>query len=247
MEGAEIRYRLDLLLTLKDATTGLPVEERSIIFKRDGDPVLAQARGGGNYVFLNAGRENCLMQITVAGYETMNLRVDYEKLDTVLPGVDVYLIPSENTRKGEALLTLKGTLSGLETVEAVHPGRPVTSIREFDAKKRIMTVFTPNRRMNLTDVCYGIFNADQNTFEPIEVQTELSDRKVRLKKVLEMPFTPNSPVCRIVSGQVEEDGSYLLRVRDDGKNVRYLVRYVVNGEARYKTVDFHDLTEITLD
>jgi hypothetical protein len=247
MEDGVIRCKLDLLLNMKDATTGLSVEERDVRFIVDDEPVLAHGRGEGAYVFLNWGRETCLMHIEVYGYEPKTITVDYEKLDPVLPAIDVFLIPSENTRRGEPLLTLKGRLSGLCTVEAIHPGRSVTSIREFDAKKRIMTVFTPNRRMNLTDVYYGIFHADQNAFEPIEVFRELSDKKVRLKNNLEMGFVPNSPICRIVCGQVEEDGTYLLRVRDDGKNLKYLVRYIVGDETRYKVIDFHNLEGVELD
>jgi len=247
MEDGSIRARLDLLLTLKDATTGLPVQERDVRFLRDDEVVFAHGRGEGSYVFINVGRENGLMRVEAYGFEPKQLKVDYETLDPVLPNIDVFLIPSENTHRGESILSLSGRLSGLEAVEAIHPGRPVTSIREFDKKKRIMTVFQPNRRVNLTEIYYGLYNTEKGTFEDLEVRDELPGKRVRLKKTLEEDFTLNSPICRIIFGQVEEDGTFTLRVRNDGPNLTYLVKYIVDGQKRYKEIDFHNLEGVTLE
>jgi hypothetical protein len=244
MEKAVIRAKLDLLIMLKDSTTGFAVDERNVRFIRDGESITASPRGEGSYVFINIGRENCLMQVIVYGYEPQTLKVDYEELDSILPSIDVFLIPSENTSKGEALITLKGRLSGLERLEAIHPGRAVTTIRELDQKKRIMTVFAPNRRVNLTDGRYGVFNAEKTTFEVIEIEEELSEKKFRIRKNPDEEILPNSQICRIIYGQIWEDGTYLFRIRDDGKNLRYLIKYVVNGQIRYKKVDFAE-SEIT--
>ena len=243
MEEGIIHHGLTLMLRLLDATTGNPVDEQNIRFRTDGKDRTAYARGGGCYIFMDGRRENCLMLVTVYRYEPRSLTIDYETLDPVLPSIDVFLIPSEKNRRGEALLTLKGQISGLEAVEAIHPGRPVTSIRAFDAKKNVMTVFSPNRRLNMTSIYYGLLNAEKNSFEDIEVKEELEDKKVLLKKPLQEEFTPNAPICKIVYGQVYEDGRYLFKVRDDGENLNYLVKFVVNGEARYKAIDFHRLEE----
>ena len=247
MDEGVIRHMLDLLVNLYDSTTGKAVEEREVRFEREGNKTPAMYRGEGTYVFLNAGRDNSLMQINVKGFEPFKTYLDYEKLDKILPAVDAFLIPSENAKQGESLVTLKGKLTGLVSVEAVHPGRPVTTIRDMDPKRRTMTVFMPNRRMNLTQSRYALLNTEKQTFETIEVEAELSDRKIRVKQNPTEEFPPNSPICRIVYGQVEEDGTYLLRVRDDGKNLKYLVKYVVDGQSRYKVIDFHEPEEVSLD
>ena len=247
MEGGAFRHTLDLLISIYDATTGRAVEENSLSFKRDGKDVHAEYRGEGSYIFLNASRDNSLMQISVKGFEDAFVNLDYEKLDKILPAVDVFLIPSENAAKGETLVTLKGKLNGLVSVEAIHPGRPVTTLRDLDVKRRTMTIFMPNRRMNMTQSRYGLLNAEKQIFETIEVEAELTDRKIRLKQNPSEDFPINSPICRIVYGQVKEDGSYLFRVRDDGKNLKYLVKYVVDGQNRYKVIDFHEPEEIRLD
>ncbi|MCR5053536.1 MAG: hypothetical protein K6A69_01670 [Lachnospiraceae bacterium] len=247
MEEGVIRCRLDLLLRLVDTTTGMATEENDARFYLDGKLVEVHYKGGGNYILMNSGRENGLMQIEVYGFEPYSIKVDYEALDPILPAIDVFLIPSENTPKGESLITLEGRLSGLSAVETIHPGRPVTSIREFDAKKCTMTVFQPNRRVNMTDTYYGLLNVEKNTFEDLIVGDEVADKKVKLRKPIEEEFSPNAPIFRILYGRVNEDGTYLLRVRDDGKNLNYLVKYIVNGEARYKQIDFHQLDGVVLD
>ncbi|MBR1860915.1 MAG: hypothetical protein IJ796_03510 [Lachnospiraceae bacterium] len=238
MEKAQIHCMLDLMISLRDATTGLAVDERNVSFKVEGENIAATAKGEGCYVFLNIGREDRLMQIEVYGYEPVSLNVKYEELDKVMPMADVFLIPSENSKLGKDCLTLKGKLSGIKEITAIHPGRPVATVRELDVKKRILTLFLPNRRINLTDVGYGVYNAEKNTFEELEVLEELSEKKVRLRKNPDDEFPTNSPIFRIIRGQVNEDGSYLLKVRNDGKKLKFLVKYIVDGEKRYKTIDF---------
>ncbi len=248
MEEGVIRCRLDLLLTIEDATTGKSIMDRGIRFRIGDDFVNAHSRGEGNYIFLNIGRENRLMHIDVPGYEPRTLDVNYEMLDPVMPALDVFLIPSENSKAGEPVLSLQGKLSGLETVEAIHPGRPASAIREFDPKKQILTLFQTGRRANLTDNRYGIYHTELGVFETLEIREEITEKKLRLKKTLEREYPPNSPICRIIYGQVnKEDGSYILRVRDDGQNLKYLVKYTANGNTGYKLIDFHDLSEAKLD
>jgi hypothetical protein len=240
MEGGMIRARLDLLVNVKDAITGRSVDERNIRFEKDGNRLVPESRGEGTYVFINIGRDNGLMQVDVYGYMPKIIELDYEKMDERMPSADVFLIPSESRNRVETLLTLKGKLKGIQSVEAIHPGRAVTSIRELDAKKRIMTVFAPNRRMNLTEERYGLYNAEKESFEDIEIAEELSDKKVRLRNNPEGEFPANSFLCRIVYGQVDKGGVYTLKVYNDGSNLKYLVKYVVDGEARHCFVDFAD-------
>ena len=247
MEEGKICYKLELMLRLIDTTTGIVVDEKDIHFQKDGKTVYAHTKGEGCFIFIGDCRENGLMQIEVYGFEPKKVWLDYEHLDSILPSMDIFLIPSENRQRGEALLTLTGTRSGLEAVEALHPGRPITSIRDFDAKKRVMTVLSPNRRMNLENLSYGLLNVEQSSFQDIEIVEELTDKKVRLRKPLEAGYSPNAPICRIIYGQVEEDGSYILRVRDDGSNLKYLVKYILNGDTRYKLIDFHELEGVRLD
>lgn len=247
MDDGRYRVKLDLMVRVMDATTGDAIGEKNIRFIKDKAPVKAESRGEGCYIFLNSGRENCLMRIEVYGYEPTELDIDYEKLEAGLPEIDVFLIPSEKQRAGQRVITLRGHLPGLEKLEALHPGRPVTGIRDFDAKKRTMTVLSPNRRMNLTRQYYGLLHADKDTFEDIDIKEEIDSKVVRLREPIREEFSTNAPICALVFGQVNSDGSYMLAVRDDGRDLGYLVKYIVKGETRYKKIDFRDLSGVTLD
>lgn len=246
MDEGKYRVKLDLMISIYDATTGNAVDEKNIRFLRDGDVCVAQRRGEETYVFLNMGRENCLMQIDVFGYETRKIFVQYEALDTHLPALDVFLIPSENHRVRGNILVLKGKLSGLKQLEALHPGRPVTGIKDFDAKKMTMSVFSPNRRVSLTRRYYGLLHDDKTSFEDIVVLDEVSGDAVKLREPIREEFSPNAPICPVIFGQVEEDGSYMLAVLDDGENLNYLVKYITDEKTGYQKIDFHNLDGVVL-
>jgi hypothetical protein len=242
-----IRTRLDLLIRLQDTTTGLLVEERNVKFRLNGEQFRPTARGFGNYILINFGRENGLMQVDAYGYEPYFTYVDYEKLDERLPIVDVFLMPSESTGSERKTLSLSGELKGISSLECIHPGRPVAGIRDFEPKKKVMTIYAPNRRMNMIHSYYGLFHSEADTYEPFEISEQIDNQRIRLMDVLQENYTVNDPICRRIFGQVYENGRYLMKVRDDGKRQVYLVRYVVNDEARYQRIDFREAKEVTLN
>jgi hypothetical protein len=222
--------------------------ERNAVFFYNGEQIRPRSKTGGNYILVNHGRENGLMRVEIYGYEPCEIYVDYEKLDPNVPAVDVFLIPSENVFQGsEDMLTLSGRLEGLSFVEAINVSRPISSTREYDPKRRTMTIYMPNRRMNMLHTWYGIIHQGKESFEKIQIVRELTERKVLLGAPLVEEFVPNYPICRIIFGVVQSDGSYLLRVRDDGAHLKHLVRYQVGEEIRCKMIDFHQLEGVSLD
>ena len=231
--------KLDLLIRLFDTTTGADIDERNIVFKRDGMPVKPEPRDTGTYIFINTGREDFLMRIEVFGYEVYETRVCYEELDEGLPECDVFLMPSENTLRGGKVLSFSGTLPFLKRIEAVNLSRPVCQINQFDVKSRNMTLFgNASGRVELYDKYYGLLHDDKKSYEKIEVEKTVSTLSVRLKEALQEEFTSNSPIMRVIFGSVSDAGEYLLRIRDDGGGTRYLVRYEVKDEVRFQESDF---------
>ncbi|MBR1629775.1 MAG: hypothetical protein IJ679_11015 [Lachnospiraceae bacterium] len=248
MEENVIHSRLDLLIRLQDTTTGMSESERNAKFFYNGEQIRPIYRSGGNYILVNHGRVNGLMRAEVYGFEPLEVEVDYEKLDENMPAVDLFLIPSENEFAREKdLLTLSGRLEGLSFVEAINLSRPLSSTREYDPKRKILTIYMPNRRMNMVHTWYGIVRQGKAEFEKIRILRELSNRKVLLDEPLSQEFVPNAPICRIIFGIVYPDGRYLLRVQNDGRNLKHLVRYQVGDEVRCKLVDFHQLEGAWLD
>lgn len=247
VEEGLIRNRLDLLMSLQDTTTGIVVDDLSVNFTLNGIPVHPLNRGNGNFILINAGRENGLMHIEVYGYDPYEVEIDYEQLDPRMPAVEVFLIPSENVRRGEGVLTFSGNLPGLESLEAINLDKPVCSFREYDPKHRVMTLFMPNRRMEMVHTHYGLANVRDGTYETIEVDKELPNGRIRTKELLSQEFPQNAPLCRILHGRVSRNGDYLFRVRNSGKDAVYLMKYKVGSTVKFKTVDFHQLDETKLD
>ncbi len=240
MEASVFGARLDLLVRLFDTTTGAAVNENTVIFRKNDQMIRPEMRGDSNYVFINTGREDFLMHIKANGFEEYETKVCYEALDSHLPALDVFLMPSENAFNGERFFSFSGTLPFLEAIEAVNLSRPVCTFNGYDAKKGVMSFFGENGgRVRMDSVWYGLLRADKTGYEKIEVTSNVTPSSVKLAEALKEEVTTNPPIMRIIFGRVGEDGTYLLRVQNDGGGQVYLVRYVVNGEELFQTVDMN--------
>lgn len=243
MEASTIHHRLDLVVQLVDTTTGATADERDVQFYIDGRQCWPIPRGGGNFVFINTGRRDNTLTMKVYGYEDVTVNVQYDKLDTVVPLKQVFLIPSEKLANGDNLRSLTGNLQGLEEIEAVSLSQSNLCYSEFNEKKCMLKLFLARGRLSMENVHYGLIGDDRSHYEHFEVAEEVPPNMVRLKSPLTETFTVNSPIARVIFGKVSPDGSYLLRVRDDAQTLEYLVRYRVNGEVRFQVVDFHQCRE----
>lgn len=237
-----IRFRLDLLIRLVDTTTGTAVEERNVRFLRDGENVFPIGRGNGNYVFLNCGRRDFELEVRVQGYDTCRLRIRYEILNAQMPVQEVFLIPSENTQKGQPVITFSGTLPGIESIQAVNLNATCCCISGFDERKRIMKLFRMHRS-GMDGIYYGLLHLEKQTYEPFAILKEVSGDSVKIDHLLTEPFSVNAPISRIVFGSVTPEGRYCMRVRDDRERLMYLVRYVVDGKERFQMADFRALKD----
>lgn len=242
METSKIRFRLDLLVRLLDTTTGAVVEERNVQFFKDGTLVRPIARGSGNYVFLNSGRKDGLLEVQVYGYDPGLVKIRYEALDEQMPIQEVFLIPSENTIRGQPVCTLSGRLQGIASIQAVSLNTTCCCISEFDERRRIMKLFGTHGS-GMDGIYYGLIHMDRQTYEPFTIVKEITKDAVKIEHPLEEPFSVNAPISRVIFGRVSADGEYVLRVRDDREHLLYLVRYVVGEETRFQIVDFHQ-TEV---
>ena len=245
MDASVIRCRLDLLVRLIDTTTGAAVEERNVRFFKDGREVRPVPRGNGNYVFLNCGREDGLLEVRAYGYDLCQKPVSYETLDSQLPIQEMFLIPSENMEKGQPVITFSGNLPGLETIQAVNLGSTRCCISGFDERKRIMKLFKTHRS-GMDDLYYGLIHMDRQDYEPFTVVKEISENSVKISQPLKKPFSVNSPIARIIFGRVTPEGDYCIRVRDDSERLLYLIRYVEKGNEKFKIADFRHLEGVVL-
>lgn len=230
-----IHHRLDLALRLINSVDGRVIEEKNAIFKTQSPGMKAIPRGGGLYLFLNGERLDFDMEIQVYGFEPQKVRICFSEKEEKVPIREVYLIPLDNPIK-EDVLTLRGNISGIEEIEAVSLMDVNCCIKEFDARKRIMTVLN-QRNLRFNHIHYGVINRERTAYEPFQVEKELSVQEIKCKKALTQPFQINQPIVRIIFGQINEQGDYVLKVAND-EAAQYLVRYVVDGKEFFQKVDF---------
>ena len=124
--------------------------------------------------------------------------------------------------------------------------RIACNANEYDPKTKILKVFgQTGGRVYLYDTYYGLLDENRESYEKIEVIGNETPQSVKLRNPLEKELASNSPVFRVVFGSVKENGDYCIRVRDNAKDIIYLLRYKVNGEVKFKKVDFREGVELS--
>ncbi|MCR5626471.1 MAG: hypothetical protein K6F99_04040 [Lachnospiraceae bacterium] len=242
MDASVIRARLDLVINLIDTTTGAAVNEMNVRFMKDGCPVRPEPRGDGNFIFINSGRENCLMHIEVYGYESTDLEINYETMDEQIPTSYVFLMPSEKTATGESVFGISGKLTSLESIEGIYLRKPVASYSEYNLKKNIMSLFgfVPGMEVRLDQIFYGILNDDGNGYEIFEVVGSPGPQKVNVRDPIPESVKANQKIYRRIFGKADKEGNFKFLIRDDATVLEYVLRFVVDGQVYFRKIDFRN-------
>lgn len=235
-------YRLAFALRLVDTTTGKSITDFGTRILVDGtaEPFMQK---GGVLVFLELNKRHFQMEVCTAAYETVTMPVDLDTLDQKLPLLELHMIPSERHPGIMEMLSLKGKCPGLEELCAVRLEDNVCMIREMDPRKRLMKIFNPHR-LSLDRVHYALMDPDEAVFESFRILSLERDQMAKIDHAIEMPFKNYFPVTPIVFGFVRPDGSYCLRVKDNMEQMRWLVRWTVEGKTSFQVLDFRETTEL---
>lgn len=231
-----ITHRLELALRLLDTASGQTVSGQTVEVLGDGKPLRGGEKPDGTLVFQNLGLTKFTLTLRSPDYEPMTHPVDLAQLDPSLPLLELHLIPGPHYRAAP-LHTLAGVLPGITELSAVREGDNACLIRAFDARKRRMTICNPHH-LELERTHYALVDPDAGTYEPFRILSHPDPQTLNLDRALETVFRNYFPICPLVFGRTDPSGDYCLRVRDDIQAARWLVRYTVNGEARFRFVDF---------
>lgn len=229
-------HRLGLALRLVDTTSGAAVSGRDLSVRLDGQSARWEEKDGV-LIFQNLPPQRFLLEVRSPYYETECREVEPDTLPKGLPLLEVHLLPSAGYPGGTAFLTLEGVLPGIRALSAVRAGDNACMIREFDARKRLMTLFNPHR-LSLDRVHYALVNPDSGSFEPFRILHMKDSQTAKTDRVLETEFRNYFPVSPVVLGKCSPNGRYCLRVRDDGTEARWIIRWEVGDTAQFQTVDF---------
>lgn len=211
--------KIDLALKLVDTTSGRAIGESNISFQIPEVQKLTYIyKGDGTYVFMNLNKEKLPMRVNVAGYESVELNIEYEKLDPRMPMKIVFLIPSENKFERDGFLTLKGTLQGLREISLVMAGERIATSDSYNVKKNIMAVFEKGYRLNTEGSPYGLINQAGKSYDTFVVKEQLTTNSVVLGEPLKTEFIRNAAIGRVIFGSVSDTGEYLLRIRNNSSD-----------------------------
>jgi hypothetical protein len=234
MPAAIIQYTLDLVLRLVDTTSGSLVAAQNLAAESGGKPLSFTHTEDGQLLFVNIGREDFSLTVRAKGYEEKIIDVRFGDLDKNPPALEIQMIPDESYRRNFQLKTISGTLRGITEVDAVKLGTHSCFAVEQDTRKRLLTISNPYK-LSLENVYYAALATDETSFEPFTVKKQNSDTVLKLEKALQKPFD-HAPVVRRVFGRLRGD-DYLLRVRDDYSDARWLLRTVSPAGERFEALD----------
>ena len=241
-----ISYKLDLIITLVDATSGKTVTENDVIFFKDGNVLSPHKRGESTYILLNSGRDDFDLITKIRGYHQCRTPVRYEQMNENEPLVIVFLIPDGRAMPNIDICEVSGRIPHLTEIEAIGLAAPRCCINDYNARRQEISVFQMEGSRYLEDVHYGILHAQEDTYEHIEIEKNIDTKKMKLKYPMEEPFQVNAPVCRVVFGNAERDGTYRIAMRKRSPDTPAIVRYRKNGSWYYLRCDFNELTHEAL-
>ncbi len=239
---AIISYKLDLIISLVDTTNGRSVTENEVRFYRNGEVLQPARRGESTYILTNYGREDFELVTKARGFYPVTTKVSYELMNENEPLTIVYLIPDGRAMVNSSICEITGRIPRLSEIEAIGLKNPRCCINEYNARRQEMTVFQMEGSRYLEDVHYGILHAQEDTFEHIEIDKNIDARKTKLRYPLKEPFTVNAPVCRVIFGNVEKDGTYRIAMRKKFPENPAIIRYKKGDSWYYLKADFNELT-----
>ncbi len=240
MAEVVIGYRLDLAVKLLDTTTGSPVSDEQALFFVDGQRAAFSQRMEGVYIRFGEGSEEKTKQdielgVHIKGYRTAKKTVGCDILSKQYPTVEIPLIPEHQTNGYSNVAALEGRMDGIEDIEAVSLHAPLAQIASYHHRKQTMKLLYAG---NFTEERYALISEGGNAYEAFRIRGRRTGLSLKLDSPLETDCHAKDCIARIVRGCVDENGSYLLCVRQDAFGTAYLVRYSVNGKVQFRQVVF---------
>ncbi len=228
-------HRLNLALSLVDTLTGFPVDGAQL--DRDGVTIHPSRRTGGTYLMPEPIEEAFTLRIRVDGYMDKYLTLSPEEIAAMkMPQLMVVMVPS--ARYPRKHFTIEGERSDLVSVQVVRMAQNHCLVREFDPRRRKLTLLSPHK-LALERLHYAVLNPDDETFEYFQILDRPREDMVKVDRVLEQEIKNYYPLCPVLFGEVAGEGRYVLRLPDDSdKPVRWSVRYVYeNGSDAFETIE----------
>ncbi|MDR1247540.1 MAG: hypothetical protein LBK57_11065 [Clostridiales Family XIII bacterium] len=233
-------HKLALALQFSDATDGRGIEN-DIRISVNGRPKRPMPKPGGYFIFMadDLPEESFDMDIAASGYVPTKKRILLEAPGIGPPLLRVEMIPEDKPLRGGRLCTLSGTCKGLSAIDAVKLGSNACVAGTFDARKRTLRVYNPYR-LEFNRPRYALVDSKELRYEIFMIESRVSDGAFIIDHPFVSDVSADFTVAPVVAGDVNAKGEYLLRVRDDATDNRFIVRFAEDAGERFEIVDFTD-------
>lgn len=238
MPGDIVSHRLDLMVRLSHAVTGNPIADGRAMFWRNQERLRLRMTNDANWVGVDIGRYDFVLGVNVRGFERAVVPVKYEILDQTLPTIEILLIPEQTEWNKLSLLTLEGSLNGIEELQAVPLKGVDLYMVSYQEETCTISLYNPYKK-NLRLSLYAVVDQKRQEFEIFTILKTLPDGVVKIDHGLKKSFNARSPLVHPVCGMVYEEGRYLIRLPKQNEDDRttWILRYVVEGREYFQTTD----------
>lgn len=231
-------HRLALAIQLLNTATGQPIGSTGTIVYKDKKPIKPLLKQNGVILILSEGDfgESYELDIEAYGCEPKTIKVKTSELNKQFPIITVHLLPKYGFSSPFACHSLDGVADNITEVDAVRAGENSCLAREWDSRKKLLTVFNPHR-LNLDRIWYALVNPDTQSYEVFQIVKRVSDTVFKLDRPLQSEIKNYFPISPLVLGEAASDGSYMLRLPDDSSHPKWIVRKVCGEAVSFETVD----------
>ncbi|NLV85912.1 MAG: hypothetical protein GX025_01640 [Clostridiales bacterium] len=245
MPVSVITHRLELVLRLTDTTTGRPVAATDVSLFKDNAILHPMEKERGTLIFSGLGKESFILELRSRLYEPIKIPIVFPLPDPKLPLLEIHLIPSKDSISPVPCLSLEGLLPEISELNAIRLNDSSCLMREFDPRKKLALIFNPHK-LELSRTHYALLDPEALRYERFSIVKKIDNNSIKLDRNLETEIKSNLPICPVVFGHTEKDGSYHLRVRDDSTNADWLISYKIGDEAFFEKLDLRQTAEIPL-
>ncbi|MDR2132011.1 MAG: hypothetical protein LBP30_01555 [Clostridiales Family XIII bacterium] len=242
-----ITHKLALALRFSDAIDGRIIEN-DIQCSIDGKQRRPAPKSGGYFAFLTEDlpEESFDLEVRASGYVPTKKRVLLEAPGIGPPLLNIELIPEENPLLNVNFDTISGKREGLAALDAVRQGENSCFVGSFDARKRRLSVYNPHR-LELNRVRYALVDPNGLSYEPFVIEERVAGGAFRIDHPFIASVSEDRPIAPLIGGEVRTDGTYLLRVRNEGADKRWIVRFAEAEGDRFELVDFDNPETLRFD
>jgi hypothetical protein len=234
-----IKHQLALAVRLIDAAEGKGIEN-DVTFFVDGAEKLPQRKTNGYFIYTDPALllRDYDLEVRARGYVPARKRVPLKAPGAAPPELCLELTPLESLRTEGLYHSIEGRLPGLSAIDAVNPSDGDCLVKEYDARRRRLTVFNPHR-LEFERALYAIVQDAETRYIPFAVEGRLTDEILKIDRPLMIKGAVNLPLTPVVGGMAGPEGEYLLRVKKSAAGNRWIARLRLDGADKFTSVDFN--------